>query len=309
MSNLLFPEDGLYTEQQAMVLTILPCLTGPLSVVGSGVIIYIVIKDRKRKLKKVYHRLLLGYSIVDVMTSFNLSLSALVVPKGTVGVWGAQGNVATCEASGFINQFFQSQGLYNAFMCVYMLLVVRFDVREEFIAKWVEPFVHGIAFLCPIIIAGIALSQRLYNPAIVIVGWCFINGAPGDCIRYPDEFECERGANYAFWQAVLNMPYFLYLALVVVSCVGTYLRVRHFDRRMSGWSFGSNVLRRQGGSLRRLQRSQTSLKTKDTFRQAMLVSLCLHFDNCHFTAFLPPSPYESCRSTLSPSFVHMASTD
>jgi hypothetical protein len=110
------------------------------------------------------------YSAVDVICSFNLALSSLVVPRETPGVWGARGTQGTCEASGFVSQFSHSLGLYAAFLCLYYVLILRFGVREESISRRLQPFLHSFAFGYPLIFAIIMLVKDMYNPSNVVVG-------------------------------------------------------------------------------------------------------------------------------------------
>lgn len=151
--------DNLYSPQQQKVLFFLPMISGSLSIVGSSAVIYILLRDWRRKLKHVYHRLLLAFSCIDVVHSLQYALSSLVVPVGTPNTYGARGTVKTCQASGFFLQFGQTLGLYAAFMCVYYLMIVRYKVKEEFIAKRIEPFVHGFGLLVPLFFGIFLLTQ------------------------------------------------------------------------------------------------------------------------------------------------------
>lgn len=279
--------DNLYSPMQSQLLSIIPIITAPLSVIGSSMIIYIILSDRKRKLQRVYHRLLLAYSTIDFVFSINLALSGAVVPKGTPGVWGAIGNQATCEASGFITQFGQSSGLYAAFMCLYYMLILRYDVREETIAKRVEPFVHGLAFLFPLVFASAMLVLGMYNPTNVLIGWCFINAYPADCLRR-EEIECERAENYLLWLWITNAPYFVYSSTVTISCILTYLTVRKLELR---------------SSRRWTHNNQSMEKTKETAIQAFLYIIAFTLTYCCFglsTLFGPKPATEKHRSFYFP---------
>lgn len=247
--------DQLYTAQQSRLLTNLPRVTAPLSIVGSSMILYIILSDRQRKLKHVYHRLLLAYSAIDVVCSFNYALSALVVPRGTPGVWGAQGNVATCEASGFITQFSLSLGVYGTFIPLYYVLVLRYQVREKTLAQYVEPWVHAFALITPLVMGSIMIWRGNYNPTNVIVGWCFINVYPMDCLRN-DEIECERGAGYEKWLIANNVPFFVFFVVVFVSSILTFLKVRRIELRGARWSFAGDT-RRSRSSQRRVRETAT----------------------------------------------------
>ena len=245
--------DQLYTESQSRLLTNIPRVTGTLSFLGSFIILYIILRDRKRKLKRVYHRLLLAYSSIDVLVSMNFALSTLVVPKGTPGVWGAQGTIATCEASGFVTQFIMSQAAYASSICVYYVLVLRYQVQERSIAKYMEPLLHAFALITPLVMGTIMVLHDNYNPTNIMVGWCFINVYPMDCLRR-DGVECQRGEGYEFWLFLNNAPAILFFCAVIVSCVLTYLKVRSVESRGAQWSFSQTASR---SSERRVRESAT----------------------------------------------------
>lgn len=151
--------DNLYSERQQIVLFVLPIVSGALSILGSTALMFILLKDWRRKLRRVYHRSLLAYSCIDFVVSLQYGLSSLVVPVGTPNTFGALGNWTTCQASGFFLQFAQSLGLYLAFICVYYLLILRYRIREEEIAKRIEPFVHGYGLLSPLVLGSYMLVK------------------------------------------------------------------------------------------------------------------------------------------------------
>ena len=227
--------DQLYTEQQSRILVTVPRVTGVLSILGSAAIIYIIAQDWKKKLRKVYHRLLLAFSIFDVVCSLNFALSSLVVPKNTPGVWGASGTVATCEASGFFMNFTFTVAVYATFICVYYLLVLKYGMRERTIASRIEPAVHFVAILYPFLIGGIAIQKDLYNPANIGVGFCFLNCFPMDCLRNED-IVCVRGGDYAWWLVAHTSPVFVFFGVVVISSLLTAHTVRSTELRGRRWS-------------------------------------------------------------------------
>jgi hypothetical protein len=155
--------DNLYTETQQRVLYALPIIPGILSMTGSSLIVYVTLSDAKRKLQRVYHRVLMAYSTIDVMVSLQYVLSSWVVPKGTPGTYGAIGNRYTCQASAFFLQFGFSLGLYLAFICLYYLLMVRYRARGENIAKKIEVYVHIFAFLVPWLLGVLMVVLDMYK--------------------------------------------------------------------------------------------------------------------------------------------------
>ena len=67
--------------QMIKIITTVPHFTGALSVLGSGWIIQNVLRNAKRR-NSVYHRLLLGASVADLLAASWLMLSSLPEPKG-----------------------------------------------------------------------------------------------------------------------------------------------------------------------------------------------------------------------------------
>jgi hypothetical protein len=230
--------DQLYTEYQSRILVNVPRLTGSLSILGSVTIIYIILKDWRKKLRRVYHRLLLSYSLIDTVCSLNYALSSAVVPKGTPGVWGALGTVATCEISGFITHFSFSLGLYGSFLCVYYVLVLRYRILERTLARTIEPAVHATAILYPVVMGSIALHKDLYNPGSYSVGWCFLNSYPMDCLRNED-IPCERGADYELWMKAHVAFFRVFFIAVVISCLLTVHTVGSLELRGRQWSISN----------------------------------------------------------------------
>jgi hypothetical protein len=85
------------------LLAILPLLTAPLSVAGSSLIIYTILAERRKKLEGVYHRLMLGMSTADFISSLSMIVLGpwAVAQDASEFSPGARGNVRTCDASGF----------------------------------------------------------------------------------------------------------------------------------------------------------------------------------------------------------------
>ena len=86
----------------------IPLLTGSLSVLGSGAILYSIWARRDVKLKDPQHRILGAMSFFDVLYSLNKALVFLTYPSG-LGV-PTFGNVATCSLQGFFTQFGYAAG-------------------------------------------------------------------------------------------------------------------------------------------------------------------------------------------------------
>ena len=213
------------TQSQQIALAIIPKATSSLSIIGSVYILQHVCRSRKRR-ARCYHRLLLGMSAMDVVSSLKSFLSTWILPRET-GAWGAVGTVGTCTAAGFFGQGSSiASPLYNGSLALFYLLTVRYGWQDDASGAYgggrfatIEPFMHGVplVFGWSTAVAGIPLT--LYNP----IGWtCWIGEVPRGCDRNPS-VPCKRGDNayiyrWAFFHAelwftfvaVAGMMYFMY---------------------------------------------------------------------------------------------------
>jgi hypothetical protein len=103
MSEYSMSEYSIYSERQQRILGLLPPLIAPLSLVGSSLIIYAILIERRTTLKSVYQRLILGMSIMDFITSLDIILFCpwAMPEEASDFVAGARGTFQTCEVSVF----------------------------------------------------------------------------------------------------------------------------------------------------------------------------------------------------------------
>ncbi|KAI2505415.1 hypothetical protein MHU86_9028 [Fragilaria crotonensis] len=208
-----------YTIPQQITLVFTSLLSGLASLVGSLIIIYIIWRDRQKKLKCVYHRILFALSLVDCVASLNFAFGFLLVPTGNF--WGAQGNTASCETSGFLNTFFVSQIPYNFGLAIYYLLIIRYRKSQEFVARNVEPYIHFLSLSMPMGIMFWALFTETLNPLPFLGGWCATAKYPPLCD--PDAGECSRGfmdktISFVMFGGVL-LPSFFGIAIIMVMII------------------------------------------------------------------------------------------
>mmetsp|Transcript_19034 Transcript_19034/g.38453 ORF Transcript_19034/g.38453 Transcript_19034/m.38453 type:complete len:517 (-) Transcript_19034:1632-3182(-) len=182
-------EGPLYTDKQKELLIRIPWFSGPISVLASTTIVFMILWDRKLKLRFLYQRLLLAMSIMDVMGSGSMSLGGILT--GTVG---------TCEWQGFMLQFPVSVALYNLSLCVYYHLLICNEWKPATIKRYrVEICMHAVALLYPLGFGFVALAFDSFNPMLSIPAWCSFSETPYDCNKY-DDVDCVRGNNYFYVQ-------------------------------------------------------------------------------------------------------------
>ena len=154
-----------FSRPQQIALSVIPHVTGTLSVIGSTYVVQHVLKSRERR-GKTYHRLLLGMCLGDIInTTFGTFLSTWPIPSENTLVWGSAGTQRSCEFQGFFVQTAISIPAYNAFLSIYYMLVIAYDWKEAKIRQ-VEPFMHGIAIAVGLLPAIAALQMDLYNVSV-----------------------------------------------------------------------------------------------------------------------------------------------
>lgn len=200
-----------WSEGQQLALALVPKFSSVLSLFGSIWISIEVLFDKTPgmpKRKHPYHRLLLAMSIYDILESVWNFLSTWPIPKGTEGVWRPMGTTKTCTAQGFFLTLSVAVPIYNAFLALYYLLVINYNMKDEKLKQFVEPVMHGVAFFWTFGTALTSAWMGLINNANL---WCWIAPYPAGCLdsrRYGSEGNCERGDNawiyrWAFYFAPL----------------------------------------------------------------------------------------------------------
>ena len=114
---------------------IVPRFTGSISVIASSIIIYLIIRSDD-KLGSVYHRIMFGMTIADVISSTAMALTSLPMPRdltpynlpyADVWVGTRLGNQGTCSAQGFFFNFgIIAVFVYNGMLCLYYALTIAF---------------------------------------------------------------------------------------------------------------------------------------------------------------------------------------
>jgi hypothetical protein len=214
-----------FNEARLTAAVLCPKFTAAASVVGSSLIVRDVILRKKDDDFSTRHRLLAGMSVCDILSSSAWFLTSWPVPEDVFWtVWNV-GNDKTCTAQGF---FIQWGGIgtvtYNACLALYYLLVIRYGWKNEYISKYVEPWMHFVAISFSLSIAFAALALDLYNP----IGWtCGIAPYPLYCTQsYEDKgpTTCIRGDNARIYQVVfwlgiaITVMIFLAVSMFLVYC-------------------------------------------------------------------------------------------
>lgn len=132
-------------------------VTSSLSILGSSLIIYMIMSDRKRKLDRPFHRIVLMMSFFDVLQSSAMVIGNAAFPKET-NIYGAKGNEYTCGIQGFVMVLALAVPLYNACLNIFYVLTIRYSFSSERFTKF-EPALHAIAILVPFSMAITFISR------------------------------------------------------------------------------------------------------------------------------------------------------
>lgn len=214
-----------FSLAQQKALAIIPKITGLTSVFCSIFIVVTVLRDKEKR-RKTYHRLLAGISLVDISSSFSVSMSTWPIPKDSGVLW-AVGNDTTCRMQGFFNQFTVCSSFYNVSLSIYYLLVVRYGWKQHRIRR-IEPALHAVPFLWGAVTAISGLPLDIYGNSFL---WCFIS-AENDAYRW--------GFFYA--------PLWLMILIVTVNCVLIFKFVRKTEQAVSRHDFASQRMRRMASN-------------------------------------------------------------
>ena len=206
------------TDQQEIILSLLPIPTSIMSIFGSVSIIYMACQGRNRRGSTAnntggasrsmrslttglflntsewtpYTRLLIGMSCTDIIFSISYSLNPFLIPKATSKRVWAMGNDVTCSALGFFTQFTLSTMLFNGMLSFYFVLTSRYGWKNHEIAQrwYLEPMMHAISLGYPFITATAGAVIGVYNEMLVGQG-CWVKGYPEGCGEDPGQEPCK----------------------------------------------------------------------------------------------------------------------
>jgi hypothetical protein len=215
-----------------------PVFSGSLSAISSALIIYVILRSQTR-LSSIYHRIMFGMSLADVLSSIAVALTTLPMPSYMpkeeelqyrwTGGTPRLGNTYTCNAQGF----FQTFGVlttfhYNSMLCVYYACAIAFAMKEQTIKKYVEPFIHGIPILAGLTPSLSFLFDQMYNPqfgnSLPYTSWCTPSGYPMNCGDDENDQECIRGFNASKLLLVTTGVISAYCLFIMVASLTMVLR-------------------------------------------------------------------------------------
>ena len=144
-------------------------VTGSISCIGSGYIIQDVLCHPGRRSKSVYHRIMVGLSVMDILFSLCTHiLGSWVMPKGS-GLWAA-GNMTSCNTAAFIMSFgYVGSQLYNCSLATYFSLKLKHNWQDHRI-KRIEKWFHIVPCSIALLYSTTALCTKTLGPSNGVCG-------------------------------------------------------------------------------------------------------------------------------------------
>ena len=214
-------------------------LGSTLSIVGSCIIIYLVFQRKgvTRDVEQIYHRIILGLSIMDIIVSVGSLLSPFLI-RNDVNLPLGIGNARTCEMTGFFITFFVGSCLYNSCLSLYYVLTIKFGISNYTLSRKYEPWIHIILFIIPLAFSIAGIVTDAFNPNVVL-GVCLTVPYPWNCpwMQHSEEVEqriqCQRGTRGGPVGA-----YHLYLTMLgtCISVVCTVIVYWTVQRTTARWA-------------------------------------------------------------------------
>lgn len=230
--------DPWETDYAALV----PRFTGGVSAISSALIIYIIMRSDTR-LSTIYHRIMFGMSLTDIIGSIAMALTTLPMPSympkeevfGYKWAGTRLGNTYSCNAQGFFSTFGMASVLmFDTMLCVYYACAIAFTMKEKNIEKYLEPIIHCLPIVFGLGFAVPPLFLEMYNPTISSFAWCGFWVYPSECLNY-DERECIRGNRdllvVALYMFFVLIP--LNFVIIVVSLLLVVHKVIQTDRTLT----------------------------------------------------------------------------
>jgi len=215
MMNTTCPYEKPFKDDHAakIVYVFISALSGSLSIIGSSLILYIILRGGWTKLSRTRNRLLFSTSIIDIFSSTAYGVSILPTPQETECFIG-MGNLSTCAAQGFFIQLSLAVPAYNAMLSLYYLLTIRYGMSKETVAKKYELFMHAFVLVPPLSTAIIGVANKMFFSETAV---CWI----GDICQ--SNGNCPSGNVWGkgYGVAVASMCFTVLCAITTVICMIT----------------------------------------------------------------------------------------
>jgi hypothetical protein len=156
------------SDEQEIVLSVLMIFSGVLSILGSSIIVYIVIKNTNKTMP--YDRIMLGLSCSNIVSSFSYVVTPFLLPVATSQRVWASGNEVTCSLLGWLTQLSFAALWYNCCLSYYYVATLKFSIcADDFKARF-EPYIHSLTIFVFLFTATAGVPFGLYGEVRMGIG-------------------------------------------------------------------------------------------------------------------------------------------
>ena len=169
---------------------------------------------------QVRTKIVFAMSCADIPASAAMLLSTLPSPTDRGGIYGAMGNVTSCQIQGFFVQFLVMALFYNLALSTYFYLTLAREWSEDRVRR-IQYWLLGMPLVC-----GLALAFGAIPNYSHIYVFCHIDAPPSASSWYP----------ILIFKTIPTLTVtFVSTAMMCVVC----LKVRQQAKRMAKWQFKS----------------------------------------------------------------------
>ena len=171
--------ETIFTSWKGILTTV---VSATVSTSASIFVIWLIHTSNKQLARSVYHRILFGMSVANIIQSIAMALTTLPMPTDMIytGFQGLIiGNKYTCKAQGFFVAIGAVSGMvYNAMLSVYYLCSINFSMADYDFRQYVEPFFHLSGLVFSLMIGTLLLVGDCFNPSPTATSWCGVSVYP-----------------------------------------------------------------------------------------------------------------------------------
>ena len=165
---------------------------------------------------------ILPFSIIWISRSF-------AVPEGTPGYLAATGTIQTCTASGFLFLLTAvAIPIYYSSLSLHAFVAIKNNFQEQQY-RWIEKYIHLVAWLVPLAFATTFAATDNLNPS---TAGCYVSRAPLGC---DTDVSCERGKDIGKTELVFSVILlFIYLIFTPTMVIAIYIWIWKVEKRTEG---------------------------------------------------------------------------
>ncbi len=212
--------ETIYTSLEGILVSTISAF---ISCAASILVISLIIRSEKGLSGSVYHRIMFGMSIADLLQSLPMALTTLPMPTDMIYRNGYQyqgliiGNNTSCNVQGYLIYLGAMASIvYNASLSVYYLCSLKYNMSDEDFKRRIEPSLHIFSIVPAIIIPIFTIDSGEIHPDPRGATWCQTVSYPWWCKGE----ECIGGTEFTLSPLDLFGGFIVFASpLVIIICM------------------------------------------------------------------------------------------